>query len=264
MTSVPAVLTPGRAGPGVRLVVGNGCSFSYGTALNDRDRSCWGRILADELNAGFVNLAAGGGGNKRLVRTTVEQLKKTADAYGCEPAEVFFIGMWTELPRWEIYDPTELEHVAVADSFKDRPWHRIGLWSMNQKYRPAKHYYRYVQHDEGDFLDFLLGYVLLESYLRQRGYQYGFSLVQGFPPLVAHPDDYADYLGDIDESRLLGGWRHCCDMSFIEVIRSRHLPMSGRPKGAARGDGHPLEEAHRVYATDYLVPFARSLLVARI
>lgn len=244
----------------VRLVVVNGCSFTYGTDLMDRKRSCWGRVLADGLGAGFVNLAAGGGGNKRLVRTTVEQLQYVAAAQGCQPSEVLFIGMWTELPRFEIYDPAEPEHAAMADSFKDRPWHRIGVWSMERGYRPAKPYYRYLQHDEGDFLDFLLGYVLLESYLKQRGFRYGFSLVQCFPPLVEQPEVYADYLGDIDEGHLLGGWRNCCDVSFIEVIRSRSLPVSGRPKGATRGDGHPLEEAHRVYATEYLAPFARQLL----
>lgn len=259
MTGAPPSTDPDRA---VRLVVVNGCSFSYGTDLKDRERSCWGRLLAEELRADFVNLAAGGGGNKRLVRTTVEQLKQVADTHGCKPSEVLFIGMWTELPRFEVYDPADPEHIAVADSFKDRPWHRIGLWSLDRKYRPARHYYRYLQHDEGDFLDFLLGYVLLESYLKQRGYQYGFCLVQGFPPLVDQPAAYADYLGDIDESHLLGGWRNCCDMSFIEVIRSRSLPMSGRPKKATRGDGHPLEEAHRVYATEYLAPFARTLLKA--
>jgi Family of unknown function (DUF6071) len=247
-------------GTSVRLVVANGCSFSYGVDLREPGVSCWGRVLADHLGAAFVNLAAGGGGNRRLVRTTVEQLAPLAAARGCQPEQVLFLGMWTELPRWEVYDPAEPEHVAVAESFRDRPWHRIGPWSLDRRYRPAQHYYRYLQHDEADFLNFLLGYVLLESYLRQRGFRHGFCLVEGFPQLAGDTAGCADYLADIDEQHLLGGWRRCGELSFVEVIRDRALPMSGRRRGVGRGNGHPLEQAHRVYALDYLAPFTRSLL----
>jgi hypothetical protein len=243
----------------LKLVVTNGCSFTYGTDLKDRLRSCWGRVLADGIGADFVNLAANGGSNHRLVRTTVEQLHRVAGEHGCAPAETLFVGMWTELPRSEIYDPDTLDTGAMAGSFVDRPWHRIGPWSLDRRYGPAVPYYRYLQHDEGDFLDFLLGYLLLESYLKLHGYRYTFVLVEGYEQLANSQESYRDYLDRVDDSHLVGRWSRCGEYSFIETIRKRRLPMSGRPAGAKRGDGHPLEEAHHRYALEVLLPFIKAI-----
>ena len=241
-------------------MVTNGCSFTYGADLRDRAVSCWGRVVADELGARFVNLAAGGGSNRRLVRTTVEQLEDVADRAGVSHAETLFIGMWTELPRWEVYDPAEPEYSALSDAFQDRPWHRIGIWSLSRGYRPARSYYRFLQHDEGDFLDFLLGYVLLEQFLRVKGFAYIFTLVQAYPGLVTPDPQYASFLRNIDEGRLLGGFTSCWELSFIELIRKHGLPMSGRKRGSIRGNGHPLEEAHLRYAREWLLPFIRATI----
>ncbi len=90
----------------VRLVVTNGCSFTHGTSLAEPERTCWPRVLADALDAPLVNLAAGGGSNHRLVRTTVEQLPQVVDRAGCTPQETLFVAMWTELARSEVYDPS--------------------------------------------------------------------------------------------------------------------------------------------------------------
>jgi hypothetical protein len=244
----------------IRLVVTNGCSFTYGTDLSDRGRCCWGRQVADALGADFVNLAAGGGSNRRLVRTTVEQLPAIAERYGCSPTEVLFLGMWSELPRWEVYDPDDPDAVALAESFQDRAWHRIGLWHLDRKYRPALAYYRHLQHDEGDLLDLLLGYSLLESFLRDNGYRYGFMLVEDLLPPDLTAGRYDNLLRHIDARRLLGGWRDCGELSFLSVVERRGLPMSGRPPRHKRRNGHPLEEAHATYAREYVLPFVHGLI----
>jgi len=245
----------------VRLVVTNGCSFTHGTSLAEPERTCWPRVLADALDAPLVNLAAGGGSNHRLVRTTVEQLPQVVDRAGCTPQETLFVAMWTELARSEVYDPSTPDTGYLSTAFADRPWHRIGIWSIDRGYRPARQFYRHLQHDEGDFLSFLLGYALLESFLRLHGFRYAFVFVEDLLPPGFRPDGY-EHTRLIDERHLLGGWDGSAADSFVGVIKARGLPMSGRQRGVTRGRGHPLEAAHRVYALEHVLPFVRQLLAA--
>jgi hypothetical protein len=244
----------------IRLVVANGCSFTYGTCLARPEQSCWARLLADALDAPLVNIAAGGGSNRRLVRTTVEQLPRIAAEAGCRPAETLFVAMWAELPRWEVYDPGTPDAGFLPGSFTDRPWHRLGIWSMDRGYPPARRYYRYLQHDQGDFLSFLLGYGLLECFLRVQGFQYAFTLAEDLLPSGFRPADYRELTALIDDRHLAGGWDGCRERSFAEVIKARGLPMSGRPPGVTRGRGHPTEAAHRAYALDVMLPFVQQVL----
>lgn len=235
----------------LKLIVVNGCSLTYGRRLQDPERSCWGRLVADGLGADFVNLAAGGGSNRRIVRTTVEHLGRITSARGLSPAEVLFVGMWTEISRAEVYDGRPDEGFRPAD-YDDPHWNRIGPWQLKNKHEKSIRYYKHFQDDRGDIFNFLLDSILLQQFLRQGEYNYAFALAWDFLPADAfrrHPQLSAQ----IDAARLLGGFDACGQVSFYDVVK-RRFPI---------GQGlHPLEEAHHFYANEYLLPWLRKTIPA--
>lgn len=234
----------------IRLVVVNGCSFTYGTELRDK-RTVWGRVLADAIGARFVSIAASGGGNRRIVRSTVQTLEATARDHGCAPAEVLFVVLWTTLVRAEFFDPDVRDAGGRNGGVpEDVHWQRLGDWRVEPTAAKAEYYYTGLYHPRGHLYDFVLDWVLLQSYLRARGFRQRYGLAEPvLPDPAALPAELAEQL---DQGLLLGGLAGANAMAFGPLVA--HLPH-GR-------DGHPLEEAHVEFALGHLLPWLRRSLPA--
>jgi len=82
------------------LVV-NGCSFTYGQNLKDREQNNWGALLAKKIGVPVVNLANPGAGCDRIFRTTHEYFFKD----NTKNNKPFYIIAWTSALRreeWQI------------------------------------------------------------------------------------------------------------------------------------------------------------------
>ena len=235
--------------PGVELLVAHGCSFTYGDELRDPAASAWPRVAADALGVDVVNLALNGSSNRRIVRSTLQGLDDIAAERGLRPEQVLFVGMWTEFARSEYYDERRV-YPETAHLPSERGWHEISHWEAKTDPRVRAHY-RYLQSDTGDLINFLVDYVLLESFLKVRVYRYAFAFAGIFWP-DEFPVVARSLIEKVDDSRLLGGWSGAA--SFRSLVRDRCAV------GAHR---HPLEEGHRVFALEHLVPWLESLFAAR-
>ena len=230
-----------------RLVVVNGCSMTYGLRLADPQATCWARLVADDLGADCVNLAAGAGSNARLVRTSVGALPELV-ANGIPARDILFIAMWTGLSRTEVRVPDpDPRHRPDGD---DLHWKRIGPWRMQFGDEQTELYYRHLQSDDGDLENFLVGWILLDAFLSRLGVRAAYCLAWDILP----PDAFTRHpvlTHQLDDHRLFGGFDSCRESSFGAKV------WGGR--FAAAPDEHPLEDGHRHYAEQLLLPWLRRL-----
>jgi hypothetical protein len=230
---------------GIRLVIVNGCSLTHGDEHEAPDETSWGPVLARRISTPCVNLASDGGSNRRLVRTAVAQVDVLTAWHGVQPRETLFLAMWTKLNRSEVYAGEPDPYPGLSDAFVDRDWHRILPWLLGRSDRPSVAWYRYLQHDVGDRLDFLLGWVLLQAWLRQRGYRHGF--LWAFDPDPTAFRGGPEFTAQIDFRRVIGA----DDGGF----GGPSLYSIGRMLGDLGRRNHPLERSRDYYVHNVLYPW---------
>lgn len=93
------------------LVV-NGCSFTYGQGLEDRENNNWPSLIAKKLNVPVINLAVPGAGCDRIFRTTYEYFHKNKNHI-----KPFYIIAWTESSRREEFlaDKNDYKNINLSD-----------------------------------------------------------------------------------------------------------------------------------------------------
>jgi hypothetical protein len=238
----------------VALVVANGCSMTYGDELTDRLQTCWASVLARSLGADVVNLGACAGSNRRIVRTTVEQLDRCRQARGLEPSQVLMLSMWSRLNRFELYGHEPDRQGGLATSFDDADWCRIHPAYIERRDQRTITWYKHLQTDVGDRSGFVLDWIIFDHWLMARGYPHGFIWAFDPPPsgLFAGIEHYEPLL---DTSSLLG---------------AKSQPQGGPSFysfGVELGDlgpgRHPLERAHADFAEQHLYPWVQELLAGQ-
>ena len=63
----------------------NGCSFTYGSGLDNPADACWAALVAKHYNAEYKNDAVPGGSNDRIVKGVVTNIKNY---------DKFYLGEW--------------------------------------------------------------------------------------------------------------------------------------------------------------------------
>ncbi|MEV0680181.1 DUF6071 family protein [Actinosynnema sp. NPDC050436] len=234
----------------IRLLIANGCSFTWGDELDDRARA-WPHVVGRALGAEVVNLGVCGGSNRRLVRTTVETLHRVVTDHRLMSTEVLFLGMWTSLERYEFFDPDTPDPVGRADLLPgDEHWRRVLPWAARRRERLARTYYREIHDDRGALNTFLVDWVLLQSFLSHGGYHFGFlasrPLFRDAPPPPAHLTDL------IDPRYVHGGLTGLDGHSMSTMTAHSHAYGPRR---------HPLTAAHEHFA-GAIMPWLRSLQIS--
>jgi len=117
----------------------NGCSWTYGGALeldgpeHDEERLSitWPAHLANKLNATYTNIAAGGGSNQRIVRTTIDWIYSNRYKIENDPEfkNIIAIIQWSEPSRYEYYEP--INNSDLYESNPDR-WAFVTASFVNQ------------------------------------------------------------------------------------------------------------------------------------
>ncbi|RKN44899.1 DUF6071 family protein [Streptomyces hoynatensis] len=233
----------------VRLLVVNGCSMTFGDELPNRLETCWGALLARRLGADFVNLGACAGSNHRMMRLTVERLGGYTAERGLRPDEVLFLGMWSRINRFEVF-AGEPDRQGGLPDIPDPGWCRLHPTYIDRHDRRSTVWYKELQHDSGDRVEFLLQWVLLDSWLARNGYRYGF--LWAFDPDPTIFEELRPYSEQIDLSRVIG---------------SDRFPYGGPSVfsvGKALGDlgpyRHPLVRSQEVFVEEYVDGWVRDLL----
>jgi Family of unknown function (DUF6071) len=224
----------------IKVLVTNGCSCTAGEELRDPETSAWPHVLARRLGVPCVNLAAGGASNRRIVRTTVSGMVSHTDLRSVRNDEILFVAAWTELSRTERYrsrSERRSRRARRADSGGDG-WTPIGSWLAERGDRASRTFYRDLYEPAGQEIAFLTDWILLDSFLTQRGVQRLYAFAFPYRPSgIALP--LTRTLADLP---LLGHFPSDRGDSCLSFLRgAAHLP-----KGP---EGHPLEAGHEWFAT---------------
>lgn len=235
----------------VALLVANGCSMTYGDELTHRHTDSWPAVLGHLLGIEVINLGACAGSNRRIVRTTVEQLDRCRTERQLKPSQVLVLSMWSRLNRFELYGDSPDSQGGLAASFDDGGWHRIHPAYIERGVDRTITWYRHLQTDVGDRSTFLLDWITFDAWLTERGYPHGFMWAFD-PPASGLFTGIEHYAGLLDTDRLLGsGIRPLGEPSFFSL--GVELDDLGPGK-------HPLARTHAYYADVHLRPWVQTLL----
>ena len=231
----------------ISLVVVNGDSNAAGAELERPNETCFGAVVARHLGADLANIAAWGGSNHRMWRTTVEHLPQVMARHGATPQNTLFLGMWSLPDRTEAGHDDPHPAVVPYRPFRDRNWHVVGSWQIDRRHRPSVAWFRELHEERGGVPELLLFTVLLEAWLESLGVRFGLALAYDVLP----PDwetAFAGYRGQMSDHHYVGGIRSMSARSFRSLV----LPLGDRgPRG------HPLVDSHTAYARDHLMPWLK-------
>jgi hypothetical protein len=224
----------------IKILVANGCSYTRGAELADPSHEAWPAVLAGRLGVPVVNLASDGGSNRRIVRTTVENLARVCAEHGVTPADSLVVCMWTGLARAEHRRPGRPDQGNRPDLPYETDWHRLGRWRVAERHRASAAYFRHLWDEGGAAVDVLLDWLLLDAHLRSAGatarYCFAWDVLPGRLPAEA-----AGLLARLDPTTVHGGAVDSGRASFYGSVAGTH------PTGTLY---HPLAAAHTAYAEE--------------
>lgn len=218
----------------IKLLVANGCSMTAGDELDSPETRAWPVLLAQALGVDLVNMGLSGGSNRRIVRTTVAMLPTLCRERSVTPEETLVLCTWTRPDRTELFDPGFTKPRPFE---ADLNWRGLGPFITDRRDKQARAFYRHLWSEDGQIGSFVLDWILLDSFLRLRGYasRYAFAYrdVTTLPPLPLRglPDQ-------IDRKTVFGGFPVGQGMSFDDMTLD--LPRASR--------NHPLAEGHALFA----------------
>ncbi|MGI5239097.1 DUF6071 family protein [Dactylosporangium sp. CA-139066] len=216
------------------LLIANGCGLTRGAELADPQREAWPAVLGRMLAAPVVNLAADGGSNRRIVRTTVANLDRICHDAGATPEETLVVCMWTRVDRSERYRRRTARHAgpSASESPDEETW--LQMDPRHAGAEPAAGaFYRHLFSEAGAVTNWLLDWMGLDGFLATRGVTARYVCGHE-PPVVPAQAGPAAELASLLHSHGLAG---VVGDSFVGISRAN---------GWAVGPGgHPLRQAHR-------------------
>jgi len=193
-----------------------GCSFTYGTELNDREHTAWPYVLAEKIGFRVDNKAQGGASNDFIFRTTIEQtVNKQYD---------LVIVQWSEPSRMEVWYNDQPISVTAHSN-----WNKIGKLSWMQDY------YKYSYNDLFRYRTWYAHVLALQGYFKSTQQRYLFCNLAGLQGY------YEDDNGFYEDLKHL--WNNIDSKYYVGWPIEGLLEFQGDcPKGSG---GHPLELGHQ-------------------
>lgn len=229
-----------------RLMVVNGDSNTFGSEMATPGRTAWPAVVAEHLDVALVNLAADGGSNRRVLRTTVELLPAICDRRGVLPHEVLFVAMWTFPNRREQWGAEPQPFVVEGEA--PGKWRTIGPWHLPTGDPAALAWFRELDHADAAVHELLTMTVLLEHWLAAFGCLFGLTVA--FDIVTdGHLTQHASLVAQMSDEHYVAGINGLVDAPFRCLVH--HIGDLG-PRG------HALERSHRHYAEEHLLPWIRA------
>lgn len=229
--------------PRVKLLVVNGCSYTRGAELERPEVESWPARLGAALNLPVINLASDGGSNRRVVRTTIQEVGRLTGEGSYAPEEILVIVMWTALTRFECFQPNAEDRGKRCEIEDELLWWRIGPWKVSEGDRRSSVYMKHLWNEEGAYLNFLIDWIGLQSFLSSCGVLGRYTFAWRVLP-KARPIRARKYEVLLKEDHILGGGGLSSGKSFRKMVEEL------RQFGVR---GHPLSPAHQAYVDKFLL-----------
>lgn len=152
----------------IRLVVANGCSYTRGAELDAPHQESWPAVLGRILGVPVVNLASDGGSNRRIVRTTVANLRRLSCEHGVDLSNMAVVCMWTGITRDEFYSSGRGDRGKRPDLPDEDRWHRLGRWRIEEGDRASRAYFRYLWNEQGAAMNLFVDWIMFDAYIRSQ------------------------------------------------------------------------------------------------
>lgn len=182
------------------MILTNGCSFTEGYDL-PYEQNPWPHHLSNDLNVDFKNIALGGNSNKKIFRSTLEEIVK-----GCDPSLVI-IG-------WTMHNRTEITH---SEGYYCRYTSTDLLPEMSDGFEPDdldKIHKFWTVHNHNEFLnfrEFVYSVLFLQEFFKNKKIKFKF--------FMALDDNYFfDFLNKTEKARKL------CDLGWHWEKIDNQLP----------------------------------------
>jgi hypothetical protein len=237
----------------------NGCSTTFGDELSNPQKDAWPALVASHLQFDFLNDAAPGGSNDRIVYKVCQHINH----------HDFFFIVWTTYTRFTEYNPVDNFEINFTPQMAlDASSHYSD--DLKKNYRKFKTYgemyYKYWFNELYEFKKWLQQIVLLQSLFKSQGKKYLMlnntdnhlsiwlqpqnMFIESVRPLL----EFFDYLNDdqlLEEHRQIQELDSMIDKSkFIEWNNWVLGDMTKKYPCGPRG--HILEDGHQAVAKKVL------------
>jgi hypothetical protein len=236
-----------------RLIV-NGCSFTHGHLSTP-----WAKFLAQESGLKLQkNLASGGAGNEYICRSTLNNLESQPD-----PTETLVIVMWSGTSRIDVPVSAEwYKHIRSTFGFGRTDGVSNWIHTGSSGNVPVLENLCKTNDNKSMCISSLQNFILLETYLRAKGYRYIFTSYANYwsktqeycattdvdPNIGYHCGSVPLYQNfDFTNWLFMNSNRDCFAELALDDIRDR-------------ADAHPSSDTHQQFALEFLLPAVQKLL----
>jgi hypothetical protein len=229
-------------------LVASGCSFT---------QNAHGETWAKYLNMpNVINLANGGAGNHYICRRTLNYL----ESYNCDPKKTLIIVMWSGTSRIDVSVSKEW-YTHIRNTFDYGYTDDISNWihTGSSGNVPILDNLCRTNDNQSLCVDSLQNFILLENYLRAKGYSYLFTSYANYwsedqeycattevdPNIGYHCKTIPLYKNfDFSNWFFINEKRDCFGEYALDDIRNRD-------------DAHPSTDTHQRFAREILLPAIR-------
>lgn len=232
----------------INQLVANGCSFTQGT-----HGETWAKYLS---MPNVTNLANGGAGNHYICRRTLNYL----ESYSGDPKKTLVIVMWSGTSRIDVSVSSEwYKHIRTTFAFGYTDGVSNWIHTGSSGNVPVLEGVCKTNDNQSLCVDSLQNFILLENYLRARGYSYLFT-------------SYANYWSEVQEYCATTevdpniGY-HCKNLSLYKNFDFSNWVFTNNNRDCFgefalddirnRDDTHPSPDTHQRFATEILLPAIR-------
>ena len=253
----------------IKNFIANGCSFTEYVDHPNGITKTWATYLAQELNVDtHINLASSGAGNDYICHSTINYLEANEVA----PEETLVIVMWSGPNRIDLpmsqdwYQHIKFNEYSCCKTDGTSCWiDSGGMAGSWQHYNISRNVFEnlYKITDPVDHgMKSLRYFIMLESYLKQRGYKFLFT---SFINYWSTSKEYPDI--SVGEYNL--GWACQEQPIFKNFDFSNWLFVNDRKDcigefawdDQSNGDAHPRDEMHQRFAREILLPRVQQIHV---
>jgi len=215
----------------------NGCSFTYGAELDNRELR-YGHLLANKLGCEYyVDDSLNGSGNDRILRTTLDYLQDP----NINLEDLCVVIGWSGISRKEFF-------------VNDIGWHTITPTGIGSN-ELINTYYAYLQSVQQDNLNFYYQTLLLQMWLEKKNVKYFmFRIDDGQTKMMIKDGSKKEVTDGYDTSYLTKEQAKDINIKTFPSYLSNGMTFREyalRNGGGLKPQRHPDEKSHGLFA-EYL------------
>jgi hypothetical protein len=254
----------------IKNFLANGCSFTEHIIHPDSKTCTWATFLSQQLSTeNYINLAKAGAGNDYICNSTINYLEH----HDLDPDDTLVIVMWSGVSRADMLISDDwyeqLKSVQPSRSDGVSNWISSGgianHWQQRNEIRPIFESYYKITEPVDHCLKSLRYFIMLESYLKIKGYQFLFTSFINYwgnqRPYYEITNDHVGRPNQVTTDPMIG--YHCNQYPMFKKFDFDHWVFVNDQKDTIcefahrqdpRESWHPSNAMHERFTREILLP----------